>query len=115
MVRGQGVTRARALTQGPGVYILIASMWYSTAEVYVVDVACVIEYDMAEFFQSRVDLYAELTDTDPANYPAVGTPFGIEHTDLEDGQGGPRGEISSPSMETLANLLGIDAPMGQPA
>ena len=74
----------------------------------------VIEYDMEEFFQSCVDLYAELTDTNPANYPAVVTPFGIEHTDLEDGQGGPRGEISSPSMEALANLLGIDAPMGPP-
>ena len=69
---------------------------------------------MEEFFQSCVDLYAELTDTDPANYPAVGTPFGSEHTDIEDGQGGPRGEISSPSMEALANLLGIDAPMGPP-
>merc|ERR1712086_538116 len=74
----------------------------------------VIEYDMGTFFQSAIDLYAELTDTDPANYPAVGTPFGIEHTDIEDGQGGTRGEVSSPSMEALANLLGIDAPMGPP-
>ena len=65
----------------------------------------VMEYDMRGFFESSIELYAELTDTDPANYPAVATPFGVEHTDIEDGQGGPRGEVSSPSMEALAELL----------
>eukprot|EP00959_Pyramimonas_sp_CCMP1952_P300609 6287845-Pyramimonas_sp.AAC.1 len=35
-----------------------------------------IEYDMTEFFESCVTLYAQLTDTDPATYPAAGTPFG---------------------------------------
>ena len=48
----------------------------------------VIEYDMTQFFESCVQLYAELTDTDPSTYSAAGTPFGPELTDLEDGQGG---------------------------
>jgi len=73
-----------------------------------------MEYDMRGFFESSIALYSELTDTDPANYPAVATPFGVEHTDIEDGQGGPRGEVISPSMESLAELLGIDAPVGPP-
>ena len=51
--------------------------------------ARVIEYDMTEFFESCVTLYAELTDTDPTTYPAAGTPFGPELTYLEDGQGAP--------------------------
>eukprot|EP00959_Pyramimonas_sp_CCMP1952_P132576 2772251-Pyramimonas_sp.AAC.1 len=51
---------------------------------------------MAEFFGSCVTLYAQLTDTDPATHPAAGTPFGPELTDLEDGQGGPRGEVYPP-------------------
>ena len=51
----------------------------------------VLEYDMTQFFESCVQLYAELTDTDPSTYPAAGTPYGPELTDLEDGQGGPRG------------------------
>eukprot|EP00959_Pyramimonas_sp_CCMP1952_P215775 4513269-Pyramimonas_sp.AAC.1 len=33
---------------------------------------------MTEFFESCVTLYAQLTDTDPAAYPAAGTPFGPE-------------------------------------
>eukprot|EP00959_Pyramimonas_sp_CCMP1952_P469404 9494873-Pyramimonas_sp.AAC.1 len=48
---------------------------------------------MTELFDSCVTLSAQLTDTDPATYPASGTPFGPELTDLEDGQGGPRGEV----------------------
>merc|ERR1712086_1203185 len=71
----------------------------------------VMDYDMTGFFESGIALYAELTDTDPANYPAVATPFGAEHVDVEDGQGGPRGEVSAPSMEALAELLGIEAPV----
>eukprot|EP00959_Pyramimonas_sp_CCMP1952_P303284 6346398-Pyramimonas_sp.AAC.1 len=54
--------------------------------------ARVIEYDMTELFDSCVTLYVQLTDTDPATHPAAGTPFGPELIDLEDGQGGPRGE-----------------------
>ena len=71
-----------------------------------------MDYDMTGFFESGIALYAELTDTDPANYPVVATPFGAEHLDIEDGQGGPRGEVSAPSMEALAELLGIEAPVG---
>ena len=69
--------------------------------------ARVIEYDMTEFFESCVTLYAQLTDTDPATYPAAGTPFGPELSNLEDGQGGPRGEDDriGPAEEALAALL----------
>ena len=38
-----------------------------------------------DFFQSRVTLHAELTDTDPATYPKLGTPYGPELTSFEDG------------------------------
>eukprot|EP00959_Pyramimonas_sp_CCMP1952_P246714 5156522-Pyramimonas_sp.AAC.1 len=62
---------------------------------------------MTEFFDSCVTLYAQLTDADPATYPAAGTPFGPELTDLEDGQGGPRGEIYSPAEEDIASALQI--------
>eukprot|EP00959_Pyramimonas_sp_CCMP1952_P417741 8752077-Pyramimonas_sp.AAC.1 len=66
---------------------------------------------MTEFFESCVTLYAQLTDTDPATDPAVGTPFGPEFVDLEDGQGGPRGEICSPA-EAIASALHIKAEVG---
>eukprot|EP00959_Pyramimonas_sp_CCMP1952_P178367 3728504-Pyramimonas_sp.AAC.1 len=62
---------------------------------------------MTEFFESCVTLYAQLTDTDPATYPAAGTPFGPELVDLEDGQGGPRGEVCSPAEEAIASALHI--------
>eukprot|EP00959_Pyramimonas_sp_CCMP1952_P333230 6977555-Pyramimonas_sp.AAC.1 len=57
---------------------------------------------MTEFFESCVTLYAELTDTDPATYPAAGTSFGPELIDLEDCQGGPRCEIYPPAEEAIA-------------
>ena len=62
----------------------------------------VIEYDMTDFFESCVTLYAELTNTDPATYPAAGTPFGPELTSFQDGQDGPRGEFIPPAEEALA-------------
>eukprot|EP00959_Pyramimonas_sp_CCMP1952_P125473 2623397-Pyramimonas_sp.AAC.1 len=67
---------------------------------------------MTEFFESCVTLYAQLTDTDPATYPAAGTPFGPELTDLEDGQGGPRGDIYSPAEEAIASALRINVDSG---
>eukprot|EP00959_Pyramimonas_sp_CCMP1952_P426865 8940248-Pyramimonas_sp.AAC.1 len=69
---------------------------------------------MTEFFESCVKLCAQLTDTDPATYPAAGTPFGPELTDLEDGQGGPRGEIYSPAEEAIASALRINVDSGPP-
>eukprot|EP00959_Pyramimonas_sp_CCMP1952_P313280 6557312-Pyramimonas_sp.AAC.1 len=63
---------------------------------------------MTEFFDSCVTLYAQLTDADPATYPAAGTPFCPEFTDLEDGQGGPRVEIYSPAEEAIASALQIN-------
>eukprot|EP00959_Pyramimonas_sp_CCMP1952_P128738 2692289-Pyramimonas_sp.AAC.1 len=63
---------------------------------------------MTEFFESCVPLYAQLADTDPAIYPAAGTPAGREFTDLEDGPGGPRGEIYSPAEEAIASALQIN-------
>ena len=73
-----------------------------------------MEYDMTQFFESCVQLYAELTDTDPSTYPAAGTPYGPELTDLEDGQGGPRGEITAPAEEALAAVLNIETQTGPP-
>eukprot|EP00959_Pyramimonas_sp_CCMP1952_P392961 8234107-Pyramimonas_sp.AAC.1 len=69
---------------------------------------------MTEFFESCVTLYAQLTDTDPATYPAAGTPFGPEFADLEDGQGGPRGEVCSPAVEAMASALHIKVDVGPP-
>eukprot|EP00959_Pyramimonas_sp_CCMP1952_P338743 7094066-Pyramimonas_sp.AAC.1 len=40
-----------------------------------------IGYDMIEFFESCMTLYAQLTDADPATYPAAGAPLGPELTD----------------------------------
>ena len=74
----------------------------------------VIEDDMQEFFESCVQVYAQLTDTDPVTYPHVGTPYGSKLANLEDGQGGPRGEVIVPAMEALAVLLHIDAKVGKP-
>eukprot|EP00959_Pyramimonas_sp_CCMP1952_P248192 5187895-Pyramimonas_sp.AAC.1 len=69
---------------------------------------------MTEFFDSCVTLYAQLTDADPATYPAAGAPFGPELTDLEDGQGGPRGEVYSPAEEAIASALRINVDTGPP-
>ena len=69
---------------------------------------------MTEFFDSCVALYAQLTDTGPSTYPAAGTPFGPELSDLEDGQGGPRGEAHPPAEEAFAAALHIDAACGPP-
>eukprot|EP00959_Pyramimonas_sp_CCMP1952_P191391 4001823-Pyramimonas_sp.AAC.1 len=69
---------------------------------------------MTDLFESCVTFYAQLTDTDSATYPAAGTPFGPELTDLEDGQGGPRGEICSPAEEVIASALQIKVDVGQP-
>eukprot|EP00959_Pyramimonas_sp_CCMP1952_P004479 93789-Pyramimonas_sp.AAC.1 len=69
---------------------------------------------MTEFFESCVTLFALLTDTDPATYPTAGTPFGPELVDLEDGQGGPRGEICSPAEEAIASALHIKVGVGPP-
>eukprot|EP00959_Pyramimonas_sp_CCMP1952_P345687 7239501-Pyramimonas_sp.AAC.1 len=69
---------------------------------------------MPEFFESCVALYAQLTDTDPATYPAAGAPFGFELTDPEDGQGGPRGEIYCPAEEAIASDLRINVDSGPP-
>eukprot|EP00959_Pyramimonas_sp_CCMP1952_P337811 7074139-Pyramimonas_sp.AAC.1 len=69
---------------------------------------------MTEFFESGATLYAQLTDTDPATYPAAGAPFGPEHVDLEDGQGGPRGEICSPAEEAIASALHVKVDVGPP-
>ena len=66
-----------------------------------------MEYDMEDFFRSCVALYAELTDTDPATYPAVGTPFGPEMASLLDGRGGPQGTDIALAMEALAEGLGV--------
>eukprot|EP00959_Pyramimonas_sp_CCMP1952_P082236 1718370-Pyramimonas_sp.AAC.1 len=74
----------------------------------------VIEYDMTEFCESCVTLYAQLTDSDPATYPAAGTPFGPDFTDFEDGQGGPRGEVYSPAEEAIATALRINVESGLP-
>eukprot|EP00959_Pyramimonas_sp_CCMP1952_P237324 4960235-Pyramimonas_sp.AAC.1 len=38
--------------------------------------------------------------------------FGPELTSLEDGQGGPRGEVLAPAEEALAACLRIDAVVG---
>eukprot|EP00959_Pyramimonas_sp_CCMP1952_P339258 7105557-Pyramimonas_sp.AAC.1 len=73
-----------------------------------------LEYDMAELSDSCVTLYAQLTDTGPATYPAAGTQFGPELTDCEDGQGGPRGETYSPADEAIAAALGIQVGTGSP-
>eukprot|EP00959_Pyramimonas_sp_CCMP1952_P340465 7131196-Pyramimonas_sp.AAC.1 len=62
---------------------------------------------MTEFFDSRVTLYAQLTDADPTTYPAAGTPFGP-------GQGGPRGEVYSLAGETIASALQINVDTGPP-
>eukprot|EP00959_Pyramimonas_sp_CCMP1952_P073440 1535044-Pyramimonas_sp.AAC.1 len=43
-----------------------------------------IEYDITEFCESCVALCAQLTDTDPATYPAAGAPFGPDLIDFED-------------------------------
>eukprot|EP00959_Pyramimonas_sp_CCMP1952_P128221 2681400-Pyramimonas_sp.AAC.1 len=69
---------------------------------------------MVEFFKSCISLYAELTDTDQDTYPLSGAPFGPELTSFEGGQGGPRGEISAPAEEGLAECLRIDAVVGPP-
>eukprot|EP00959_Pyramimonas_sp_CCMP1952_P320250 6701913-Pyramimonas_sp.AAC.1 len=74
----------------------------------------VIEYDLTEFFDSCVTLYAQLTYADPATYPAAGTPFGPELIDLEDGQGGPRAEVYSPAEEAIASALQINVATGPP-
>eukprot|EP00959_Pyramimonas_sp_CCMP1952_P425161 8905490-Pyramimonas_sp.AAC.1 len=69
---------------------------------------------MTELFDSCVALYAQLTDTDPATYPAAGPPFGPELSDLEDGQGGPRGEVYSPAEEAIASALRSKVDSGPP-
>eukprot|EP00959_Pyramimonas_sp_CCMP1952_P039919 834697-Pyramimonas_sp.AAC.1 len=69
---------------------------------------------MTEFFDSCVTLYAQLTDADPATYPAAGAPFGPDLIDLEDGQGGPRGEVYSPAEEATASALQIKIDAGPP-
>eukprot|EP00959_Pyramimonas_sp_CCMP1952_P344597 7217316-Pyramimonas_sp.AAC.1 len=71
-----------------------------------------IEYDMIEFFESCVTLYAQLPDTDPATYPVAGTLFSLELTEFEDGQGGSRGEKYLPAQEAIANALGINVDSG---
>ena len=73
-----------------------------------------MEYDMEDFFKDCVRLYAELTDTDPSTYPKSGAPFGPELTTLEDGQGGPRGEVVPPAEEALAECLRLNAQVGPP-
>eukprot|EP00959_Pyramimonas_sp_CCMP1952_P084989 1777089-Pyramimonas_sp.AAC.1 len=73
-----------------------------------------IEYDMTDVFESCVTLYAQLTDADPATYPAAGAPFGPELTDFEDGQGGPRGENYSPAEGAIAAALGVQVDAGSP-
>ena len=69
---------------------------------------------MEDFLRSCVTLCAELTDTDPATYLAVGSPFGPELADLEDGQGGPRGEVVAPAEGALGVLLGTRGEKGPP-
>ena len=49
---------------------------------------------MEDAFRSCVTLCAELADADPATSAAVGSPFGPELADLEDGQGGLAGRSS---------------------
>eukprot|EP00959_Pyramimonas_sp_CCMP1952_P459562 9478425-Pyramimonas_sp.AAC.1 len=69
---------------------------------------------MIEFLESCVTLYAQLTDTDPATYPAVGTSCGPELADFEDRRGGPRGEKHPPAEEAIAAALGISIDTGSP-
>eukprot|EP00959_Pyramimonas_sp_CCMP1952_P141005 2951182-Pyramimonas_sp.AAC.1 len=73
-----------------------------------------IEYNMTEFFESCVTLYAQLTDTDPATDPAAGAPRGPELTDFEGGQGGPRGDNYFPAEVAIAAALGIRVNTGFP-
>eukprot|EP00959_Pyramimonas_sp_CCMP1952_P086011 1799053-Pyramimonas_sp.AAC.1 len=63
-----------------------------------------IEYEMIGFFESCVTLYAQLTDADPATYPAAGAPFGPVLTDFE----GRRGE------DAIAAAFGVQVDTGSP-
>eukprot|EP00959_Pyramimonas_sp_CCMP1952_P433263 9073055-Pyramimonas_sp.AAC.1 len=73
-----------------------------------------IEYDMAEMPESCVTLHALLTDADPATCPAAGATSRPELIDLEDGQGGPRGERYFRSEEALATALNLNVDSGPP-
>ena len=70
----------------------------------------VIEYDMSDFFKSCVALYADLTGTDPKDYPMVPTPFGPAATEIEYALGGASGRSCAPAEEALADLLGVPRP-----
>ena len=71
----------------------------------------VLEYDMKDFFKSCVDLYFDLTGTDPRQYPKVPTPFGPGATEIEYGIGGAAGRTCPPAEEALADLLGVPCPV----
>ena len=62
----------------------------------------VIEYDMSDFFKSCVMLYADLTGTNPKDYPMVPTPFGPEATEIEYALGGASGRSCAPAEEAAA-------------
>ena len=65
----------------------------------------VLEYDMRDFFKSCVQVYADLTGTNPEHYPRVPTPFGAE-IGVEDGLSGPKGSVDvAPAMEALKECL----------
>ena len=66
---------------------------------------------MRDFFKSCVDLYADLTGTNPNEYPKVPTPFGPEAAEIEYGVGGVTGRTCPPAEEALADLLGLPHPV----
>ena len=60
---------------------------------------------MRDFFRSCVQVYADLTGSNPDNYPRVPTPFGPE-IGVEDGLSGPKGSVDiAPAMEALRECL----------
>ena len=72
-----------------------------------------MEYDMREFFESRVQVYAQLTDTGPAARPHVGAPYGSELTRRR-WTGRPPGRNHRRAIEALADLLHVKAKVGPP-
>ena len=53
----------------------------------------VLEYDMREFFRSCVQVYADITGSNPEHYPTVPTPFGPE-IGVEDGLSGLKAALT---------------------
>ena len=49
-----------------------------------------------------------MTGTDPATYPRVPTPFGVEDVSLEDGLDGPKGQQAGISAAMVGSKILMD-------